>query len=166
MPRIVPNLWFDTNAQEAAEFYVSVFPNSRITGMSHYTAEHPGPAGPNTVLTVSFELDGAPVLGINGGSAHAGFTETFSFMIECEDQAEIDSYWEKLIADGGSEGPCGWCKDRFGFSWQVVPKGIDEFWESNDEAAVNRALGAMFQMTKLDIAALKAAAAGEAVPNA
>lgn len=163
MPKITPSLWFDTNAQEAAEFYVSVFPNSRIVAVSHYTEEIKGPGGPGSVLTVSFELDGAPVVGINGGSVHAGFTETFSFMIECEDQAEIDAYWDKLTADGGSEGPCGWCKDKFGFSWQVVPKGIDQFWIDHDEAAVNRAMQAMFRMKKLDVAALEAAAAGAAV---
>jgi predicted 3-demethylubiquinone-9 3-methyltransferase (glyoxalase superfamily) len=164
MPKIVPNLWFDTNAQDAAEFYVSVFPNSRITGTSYYTESTPGPGGPGSVLTVSFELDGTPVVGINGGPAHAGFTETFSFMIECEDQAEIDAYWEKLTADGGSEGPCGWCKDKFGFSWQVVPKGIDEFWAGQqDEAVRDRALQAMMKMKKLDVAALHAAAEGATV---
>lgn len=164
MPRIVPNLWFDTNAMEAAEFYVSVFPNSRITGTSNYTESTPGPGGPGSVLTVSFELDGTPVIGINGGPAHAGFTETFSFMIECEDQDEIDAYWEKLTADGGSEGPCGWCKDKFGFSWQVVPKGIDEFWASQkDEAVRDRTLQAMMKMGKLDVAALRAAAEGAPV---
>lgn len=164
MPRIVPNLWFDTNAQEAAEFYVSVFPDSRITAISHYPKDVSAPGEQGGVLTVSFVLDGTPVVGINGGPAHAGFTETFSFMIECEDQAEIDAYWEKLTADGGSEGPCGWCRDRFGFSWQVVPEGMDRFWADHDEAAVSRAMKAMFDMKKLDVAALEAAAAGAGAP--
>jgi predicted 3-demethylubiquinone-9 3-methyltransferase (glyoxalase superfamily) len=163
MPKIVPNLWFDTNALQAAEFYVSVFPNSRITATTHYPSDISGPGEPGGVLTVSFELDGVPVVGINGGPAHATFTEAFSFMIECEDQAEIDAYWEKLIADGGSEGPCGWCKDRFGFSWQVVPKGMDSFWAQHDEAAVSRAMKVMFDMKKLDVAALDAAVAGAPV---
>lgn len=156
MPKIIPNLWFDHQAAEAAEFYVSVFPNSRVTATSHYTDA--GPGEPGSVLTVAYELDGEPFTAINGGPAHAGFTETVSFLIECEDQAEIDAYWEKLTADGGSEQPCGWCKDKFGLSWQVVPKGMEDFFASNDTAAVNRAMEAMFTMTKLDVAALEAAA--------
>jgi len=162
MPKIIPNLWFDSQAAEAAEFYVSVFPNSRVTATSHYTDA--GPGEPGSVLTVAYELDGEPFTAINGGPAHAGFTETVSFLIECEDQAEIDAYWAKLTADGGSEQPCGWCKDRFGLSWQVVPKGMEDFFASNDTAAVNRAMEAMFTMTKLDIAALEAAAKGTGAP--
>ncbi|WP_445150331.1 VOC family protein [Baekduia sp. Peel2402] len=164
MPKIIPNLWFDNQAAEAAEFYVSVFPNSRVTATSHYTDA--GPGEPGSVLTVAYELDGEPFIAINGGPAHAGFTETVSFLIECEDQAEIDAYWAKLTADGGSEQPCGWCKDKFGLSWQVVPKGMDEFFASNDTAAVNRAMEAMFTMTKLDVAALEAAAKGTGAPAA
>jgi predicted 3-demethylubiquinone-9 3-methyltransferase (glyoxalase superfamily) len=164
--KITPNLWFDTRAQEAAEFYVSVFPNSRITAITHYPKDIKGPGEPGSVLTVSFELDGTPVLALNGGPEFAGFTETFSFAIGCEDQAEIDRYWEKLTADGGSESECGWCKDKFGFSWQVVPKGMDEFWGRNDEAAVSRAMKVMFGMKKLDWAALEAAAKGEPAPSA
>jgi predicted 3-demethylubiquinone-9 3-methyltransferase (glyoxalase superfamily) len=158
MPKITPNLWFDTQAQEAAEFYVSVFPNSRITTISHYPDDTIGKAG--TVLTVAYELDGQPFVNINGGPAHAGFTETVSFMIECEDQAEIDAYWEKLIADGGEEGPCGWCQDRFGLSWQVVPKGVEELVASEDKEAVARWMKAMYPMKKLDVAVLQAAAEG------
>lgn len=164
MPKIIPNLWFDNQAAEAAEFYVSVFPNSRVTATSHYTEV--GPGEPGSVLTVAYELDGEPFTAINGGPAHAGFTETISFLIECEDQAEIDAYWAKLTADGGSEQPCGWCKDKFGLSWQVVPKGMEDFFASNDTAAVNRAMEAMFTMTKLDVAALEAAAKGTGAPAA
>jgi predicted 3-demethylubiquinone-9 3-methyltransferase (glyoxalase superfamily) len=164
MPKIIPNLWFDAEAQAAADFYVSLFPNSAITGLTHYTEA--GPGEPGSLLTVSFTLDGQPFIAINGGPAHAGFTETISFAIECEDQAEIDRYWERITADGGEEGPCGWAKDRFGLSWQVVPKGMDEFFASEDPAAVARAMEAMFTMKKLDVAALRAAADGTPAPAA
>jgi len=155
MPEITPNLWFDTQAEEAAAFYVSVFPNSRVTALTHYTDAGPRPAG--SVLTVEFELDGRRFVGINGGPEFT-FDEAVSFMIECEDQAEIDGYWAALTADGGQEGPCGWCKDRFGLSWQVVPKGMDALFADPDKARVNRAMEAMFAMRKIDMAALQRAA--------
>jgi predicted 3-demethylubiquinone-9 3-methyltransferase (glyoxalase superfamily) len=154
--KITPNLWFDTQAEEAAEFYVSVFPNSRITGKTHYTDAAPGKTG--TVMTVEWELDGTRFVGINGGPQFT-FDEAVSFEIECKDQEEVDYYWDRLT-DGGSEGPCGWCKDRFGLSWQVVPAGAVELFSDADPARAERAMKAMFGMKKLDIAALKAAADG------
>ena len=154
--KIRPNLWFDTQAEEAAEFYVSVFPNSRITGKTHYTDAAPGKTG--TVMTVEWELDGTRFVGINGGPQFT-FDEAVSFEIECKDQEEVDYYWDRLT-DGGSEGPCGWCKDRFGLSWQVVPAAAVELFSDADPARAERAMKAMFGMKKLDIAALKAAADG------
>lgn len=158
MPRITPNLWFDTNALEAAEFYVSLFPNSRIGTVTHYGAETPARAG--TVLTVNFELDGQEYTGINGGPQFT-FDEAISLLINCKDQAEVDRYWEALTADGGEEGPCGWCKDKFGLSWQVVPEGWEQLLTSDDEEAVQRGMNAMYGMQKLDLAALQAAFDGK-----
>lgn len=154
MPRITPNLWFDDQALEAAEFYVSVFPNSRITDVLHYTAAGPGPEG--TVLSVNFELDGQPFTGINGGPVFP-FTEAVSLLIDCKDQAEIDHYWEKLT-DGGEEVQCGWLKDRYGLSWQVVPAGWEAIVNDPDRERARRATEAMLGMVKLDLAALQAAA--------
>lgn len=157
MPEIVPNLWFDTQAEEAAEFYCSVFPGSRILFTSRYPEAVPDRAG--TVLTVEFELDGQRFTALNGGPQFE-FNEAVSLLIECEDQDEIDHYWEKLT-DGGHESMCGWLKDRYGVSWQVVPKGMDKLF-AEDPAGANRAMQAMFGMRKLDIAALRAAAEGVA----
>ncbi len=156
MPRIVPNLWFDTQAEEAAEFYVSIFPNSRVTEITRYTEAGPGPAG--SVLTVNFELDGQLFTGINGGPQFP-FTEAVSFVIECADQAELDHYWDRLT-DGGQEVQCGWLKDRYGLSWQVVPAGWEELMNDPDPERAARATAAMLGMVKLDIAALEAAADG------
>ncbi len=156
MPRIVPNLWFDTQAEEAAEFYVAIFPNSRVTDLTRYTEAGPGPAG--SVLTVNFELDGQLFTAINGGPQFP-FTEAVSFVIECADQAELDHYWERLT-DGGQEVQCGWLKDRYGLSWQVVPAGWEELMSDPDPERVARATTAMMGMVKLDIAALQAAADG------
>jgi predicted 3-demethylubiquinone-9 3-methyltransferase (glyoxalase superfamily) len=154
--QITPNLWFDTEAEDAANFYVSVFKNSRIVAVGRYTEAGPREAG--TVMTVEFELDGQRFVGINGGPEFT-FDEAVSFAIECETQEEIDYYWERLT-DGGSEGPCGWCKDRFGLSWQVMPSGMGELFADSDPARAERAMTAMFGMKKLDIAALRAAADG------
>jgi predicted 3-demethylubiquinone-9 3-methyltransferase (glyoxalase superfamily) len=154
---IIPNLWFDTEAEQAAEFYVSVFENSRIVSVSHYTDAGPRPAG--MVMTVEFELDGQRFVGINGGPEFT-FDEAVSFQITCDTQDEIDRYWEALT-EGGSEGPCGWLKDRFGLSWQVVPAGMEELFADPDTSRASRAMTAMFTMTKLDIAALRAAADGD-----
>jgi predicted 3-demethylubiquinone-9 3-methyltransferase (glyoxalase superfamily) len=156
MPKIVPNLWFDTQAEEAAEFYCSVFPDSRILSKSHYTEAGPREAG--MVLTVEWELDGQRFTGINGGPNFT-FDPAVSFLIECEDQDEIDYYWDKLLEGGGEESQCGWLSDRYGLSWQVVPKGMDEIFARSDDGA-RRAMEAMFGMRKLDVAALRAAAEG------
>ncbi|MFA5883795.1 MAG: VOC family protein [Acidimicrobiia bacterium] len=157
MPRITPNLWFDTQALEAAEFYVSVFPNSRVTEVARYTEAGPGPVG--TVLTVEFELDGQQYTAINGGPQFT-FDEAISLLVNCADQAEVDYYWEKLT-DGGEESMCGWLKDRYGLSWQVVPPGMAEIFADPDPTKAERAMRAMLQMRKLDLAALQAAADGE-----
>lgn len=154
--KIVANLWFDTEAEEAATFYCSIFKNSRIVNVTHYTAAGPREAG--SVMTVEWELDGVPFVGINGGPDFT-FDEAISFQVNCADQAEIDYFWERLT-DGGSEGPCGWCKDRFGVSWQITPSGWDELFAERDSAAAERAMRAMFTMKKLDLAALEAAADG------
>jgi predicted 3-demethylubiquinone-9 3-methyltransferase (glyoxalase superfamily) len=156
MQKIVPSLWFDTEAEEAADFYTSVFKNSRIVNVARYTEA--GPREPGTVMTVEFELDGQRFIGINGGDQFK-FSEAVSFQIHCETQEDVDHYWEKLT-DGGSEGPCGWCKDKFGLSWQVVPGGMDELFSHPDPERARRAMEAMFKMKKLDIAALQAAADG------
>ena len=156
MPQIVPNLWFDTEAEEAAEFYCSVFPNSRILSKSHYTDAGPREVG--MVLTVEFELDGQRFTGINGGPDFT-FSPAVSFLIECDDQAEIDHYWDRLLEGGGQESQCGWLSDRFGLSWQVVPKGMEQLF-AEDPAGAERAMKAMFGMRKLDVAALRAAAEG------
>jgi predicted 3-demethylubiquinone-9 3-methyltransferase (glyoxalase superfamily) len=157
-PRITPNLWFDTEAEEAAEFYVSVFPNSRIVGVLHYTEAGPRPAG--TVMTVEFELDGQRFIAINGGPEFT-FDEAVSLQINCADQDEVDRYWERLT-DGGEEGPCGWLKDRYGLSWQVIPTALEELLADPDPARAARAMEAMFRMRKIDVAALRRAA--DAVP--
>jgi predicted 3-demethylubiquinone-9 3-methyltransferase (glyoxalase superfamily) len=154
MPRIIPNLWFDSEGLEAAEYYVSLFPNSRVTHITRYTEAGPGPAG--SVLTVDFELDGQPFTAINGGPAFT-FDEAVSLLIECADQAEIDSYWAELT-DGGEESMCGWLKDRYGLSWQVVPSGWDELLNSPDPARAERAMRALLGMRKIHMAAIEAAA--------
>ncbi len=157
MPRITPNLWFDTEALEAAEYYVSIFPNSKVTNVWHYTDAGPRPAG--TVLTVDFVLDGQDYTAINGGPEFT-FDEAISLLVNCDDQEEIDYYWEKLGA-GGEEGPCGWLKDKYGVSWQISPTAAFEELMSGDQARADRAIRAMFDMKKLDLAALYAAADAE-----
>jgi predicted 3-demethylubiquinone-9 3-methyltransferase (glyoxalase superfamily) len=154
MPRITPNLWFDLESLEAAEFYCSVFPNSKITATSYYTEDSPRPAG--TVLTVDFELDGQAFTAINGGPEFK-FDEAISLLINCKDQKEIDYYWDKL-SEGGEESQCGWLKDKFGLSWQVAPEEMLDIVSGPDRERAHRAMQAMFGMKKLDIAALKAAA--------
>jgi len=154
MPRIIPNLWFDTQGEEAAQFYVSIFPNSRIKTITHYPEGGPGPAG--GVLTVDFELDGQPCTAINGGPQFT-FDEAISLLIECKDQAEVDYYWDALTADGGAESQCGWLKDKYGLSWQVVPTGWEKMFADPDTSKVQRAMTVMFGMKKLDLAELQAA---------
>lgn len=159
MTQITPMLWFDTQAEDAARFYVSLFPNSEVTHISHYTDA--GPRERGMVLTVEFTLDGQRFTALNGGPEFT-FSEAISFVISCKDQEEVDSYWSKLT-DGGEEGPCGWLKDRFGLSWQVVPAGFEELMTDPDEGRRDRAMRAMLSMKKLDLAAIKAAADGAAV---
>lgn len=154
--RITPNLWFDTEAEDAARFYVSVFKHARIVNVTHYTEAGPRPAG--TVMTVEFELDGQRFVGINGGPQFK-FDEAVSFEIGCETQEEVDYYWERL-SEGGEEGQCGWLKDRYGLSWQVVPTGMEEVFADPDPKRAERAMQAMLGMTKIDIAALRRAADG------
>lgn len=149
MPRITPFLWFDNNAEEAVEFYLKVFPNSRRTGELRSGDAGPGPKG--SIVTISFELDGQQFTALNGGPDHQ-FNEAISFFIHCKDQAEIDHYWSKLLEGGGSEIACGWLKDRFGVRWQVVPEKIGELLREPG------AMRAMMSMKKLDIAVLQAAA--------
>jgi predicted 3-demethylubiquinone-9 3-methyltransferase (glyoxalase superfamily) len=158
MPRtITPNLWFDTEAEEAANFYLSVFENSRILNVTHYNEAGPREAG--LVLTVEFELDGNRFVGINGGPDFK-FNEAVSFAVDCEDQDEIDYFWDKLVEGGGEHGPCGWLKDRYGLSWQVVPKGMDELFNHPDPERARRGMEAMLKMGKIDMAALNAAIEG------
>jgi predicted 3-demethylubiquinone-9 3-methyltransferase (glyoxalase superfamily) len=158
--QIIPNLWFDGQAEEAAEFYTSVFDDSRILGKTHYPENSPGEAG--TVMTVEWELNGQRFVGINGGPQFK-FDEAVSFQITCSDQDEVDRYWDALMEGGGEPGPCGWLKDRFGLSWQVVPEGMEELFADPDKGRSERAMQAMLKMGKLDIAALRAAADGEPV---
>jgi len=150
MPRITPNLWFDGQALDAAEHYVTVFPDSRITDVSRM-----GDDGP--VITVSFELDGQAFLGLNGGPEFS-FTEAVSFVIDCADQAEVDRYWDELVSQGGEEGRCGWLKDRFGLSWQVVPRALVELLTDPDPRRATAAGIALRSMRRIDVAALHAAA--------
>jgi predicted 3-demethylubiquinone-9 3-methyltransferase (glyoxalase superfamily) len=154
MPKITPNLWFDTQAEQAAEYYCSIFPRSQINAVSHYGEAGPRDAG--MVLTVDFELDGQPFTAINGGPEFT-FDEAISFLIECADQDEVDRYW-KALSDGGEEGPCGWLKDRFGLSWQVVPIDLPRLLQDPDTGRGQRVMEAMLRMQKIEIAELYAAA--------
>ncbi|GAA2720521.1 VOC family protein [Cellulomonas aerilata] len=159
LQKIVPNLWFDTQAEEAAQFYISVFGSGRVIDVARYTDAGPGPAG--SVMTVEFEIAGQRFVGINGGPQFT-FSEAVSFQIDCQDQAEVDHYWDRLT-DGGEESMCGWLKDRYGVSWQVVPVGMAELFSGAEPGRTKRAMEAMLTMRKLDIAALRAAADGVAV---
>ena len=162
MDKISTCLWFDGNAEEAARFYTSLFPNSRIDSVDPSPGETPsGPEG--SIITVNFTLGGRSFIGLNGGPEFT-FTEAISLSIDCDDQAEVDRYWDALTAGGGEPGPCGWLKDRFGLSWQVVPRQLIEMYSSTDRAAARRAMEAMLKMTKLDVAELERAFAGEAMP--
>jgi predicted 3-demethylubiquinone-9 3-methyltransferase (glyoxalase superfamily) len=157
MPRITPNLWFVSEALQAAEFYTSIFPNSKITEITRYPAGVGEEAG--KVLTVTFELDGHEYTALNGGPQLA-FNEAISMLITCSGQDEVDHYWDALLAGGGQPSRVGWLKDRFGLSWQVVPAGMDEILASLDPAQSQRAVEAMARMTKLDLRELLAAADG------
>jgi len=155
MRGITPCLWFDTEGEEAARFYTSVFPRSRITDVARYGSAGPRPEG--TVMTVSFELDGQKFLALNGGPEFT-FSEAVSFQVFCETQDEVDSYWSTL-SEGGQEGPCGWLKDKFGLSWQIVPTRLTELLEDPDREKSQRVMAAMMEMRKIDVDALERAAA-------
>ncbi len=155
MRDLTPCLWFDAEGEEAATFYTSVFPNSRILHVARYGEAGPRPAG--TVMTVSFELDGQRFLALNGGPEFS-FSEAISFQVHCESQEEVDAYWSKL-SEGGEEGPCGWLKDRFGLSWQIVPTRLEELLGDPDSERAQRAMKAMLAMRKIEIAELERAAA-------
>ena len=154
MKKITPCLWFDTEAEEAANLYTSVFPNSRVLGVARYGDAGPRPAG--TVMTVNFELEGQEFVALNGGPEFT-FDEAISFQIACDSQDEVDYYWDKLT-EGGEEGPCGWLKDRFGLSWQIVPTRLIELIEDPDPGKSQRAMACMMGMKKIDIAAVEQAA--------
>jgi predicted 3-demethylubiquinone-9 3-methyltransferase (glyoxalase superfamily) len=162
MQKITPNLWYDTQVEEAANFYVSIFKNSKLGKITRYGKEgfevHGMPEG--TVMTVEFELDGQQFLGLNGGP-HFKFNEAISFIIDCDGQEEVDYFWNKFTENGGEPGPCGWIKDQFGLSWQVVPRILNELLESSDKAKAGRAMKAMLQMKKIIVADLEAAAEGK-----
>jgi len=158
MPKISPFLWFDTQAEDAAKFYVSVFPGSKITKVSHYGEGGPGPKG--SVMVVEFVLDGQTVLALNGGPQFK-FNEAVSLNVECKDQAEVDRYWKALTAGGGEEGPCGWLKDKFGLSWQVNPTILTEMLDDPDPKKAKRVMDAMMKMKKIEIPILKKAYDGQ-----
>ena len=155
MTSISPCLWFDDNLEEAAEFYTKIFPNSSVGHIARYNEA--GPGEPGTAMAGDFDLDGLKFRGINGGPELAGFTESISFAVSCKDQAEVDHYWDALT-DGGEESQCGWLKDRFGLSWQVVPGGMEELFADPDRTRAERAMRAMLGMKKIDVAAMIAAA--------
>lgn len=154
MQKITPSLWFDTEAEEAARFYASVFPNSRVVEVTRYGSAGPRPEG--MVMTVSFDLDGQRFVALNGGPEFA-FNEAVSFQVSCETQADVDTYWSRL-SEGGEEGPCGWLKDRFGLSWQIVPTVLPELLADPDRERSQRVMGAMLGMRKIEIEALERAA--------
>lgn len=156
MPTIVPCLWFDMQAEEAATFYTSLFKNSKILQVTHYGPTGPGPNG--SVMTVRFTLDGQELMGLNGGPV-VHFNEAVSFVVKCDSQKELDKYWDALTA-GGAEVQCGWLKDRFGLSWQIVPAALDTLMDDRDPDKRDRVMQALLAMKKLDIEALELAHAG------
>ena len=159
MPKQIPCLWFDGQAEQAAQHYTAIFPNSEIGEITRYGPDTPGEEG--AVMTVEFRLDGQPYTGLNGGPQFT-FSEVISFQIMCADQEEVDRYWSRL-SEGGEEGPCGWLKDRFGVSWQVIPTRLYELLSDPDTARAQRAMQAMLGMKRIDIAEMERAA--EALPS-
>jgi len=155
--RVSTCLWFDRQAEDAANFYVSLLPNSRITGLSRYGEGAPLPAG--TALTVTFELDGTEYMALNGGPVFA-LSEAVSLIVSCETQAEVDRLWNALVADGGKESRCGWLKDRFGLSWQIIPARLREMMSSGEGTRKGRAFAELMKMGKIDVARLEAAWTG------
>ncbi|MEO0828128.1 MAG: VOC family protein [Cyanobacteria bacterium J06635_15] len=151
MQKITPFLWFDNNAEDAANFYTSIFKNSQILNIRRYSEGSPGPAG--TVMTVEFQLDGQDFIALNGGP-HFTFSPAISFFVNCNSQQEVDELWNRL-SDGGETQQCGWLKDKYGMSWQIIPTRLDELLHSNDTAKSKRVMEAMLKMVKLDIDALE-----------
>jgi predicted 3-demethylubiquinone-9 3-methyltransferase (glyoxalase superfamily) len=158
MNKITPFLWFDNQAEEAMKFYVSVFKNSKILETNRYGKGAPMPEG--TVMTVSAELDGQRFTALNGGAQPFGFSEAISFYVDCKDQAEVDTLWERLT-EGGEPGPCGWLKDKYGLSWQIVPRALTELLSDKDAEKASRVMQAMLKMSKIEIDELQKAYAGE-----
>ena len=158
MQKISPFLWFDSNAEEAANFYVAIFKDSKILKIARYGEAGPGPAG--SVMVVNFQIEGQDFIALNGGPLFK-FSEAISFVINCQTQEEVDHYWNKLTAGGGQESQCGWLKDKYGLSWQVTPTILGELLADQDQKKAQRVMQAMLQMKKIDIAALKRAAAQE-----
>jgi len=161
MPKITPFLWYDDKAEEAANFYASIFKNSKVGGITHYEEEGSKASGipAGTVMTVEFQLEGQDFVALNGGP-HFTFTEAISFVVNCETQDEVDEFWEKLSA-GGAESQCGWLKDKYGLSWQIVPTVLNEFFQDKDPEKSKRVMKAMLQMKKLDIKTLQQAYDGK-----
>ena len=157
MSKITPFLWFDHQAEEAARFYTSIFRNSKMGAVTRYGENMPGKAG--SVLTVTFEIEGVEYTALNGGPDHT-FTDAISFVVHCESQAEVDDYWAKLTANGGKEVACGWLKDKYGLSWQIIPTLLLELITDPDKAKAQRVTQAMLKMVKIDIPTLEAAARG------
>jgi len=151
--KITPFLWFDDKAEEAVNFYVSIFENSKIGSVSRYGEEGPGPAG--TVMVVTFTLDGQEFMALNGGPEFK-FTEAISLLVNCQTQEEVDKFWDKL-SKGGERGPCGWLKDKYGLSWQVAPTALGEMLQDKDPEKASRVMQAMLQMSKIDIKSLERA---------
>lgn len=157
MQKIVTYLWFDNQAEEAANFYTSLFEDSKVTEVTRYGEAGPGPVG--TAMVVTFQLAGQQFIALNGGPQFK-FNEAISLYVNCQTQAEVDELWGKLTADGGEEQPCGWLKDKYGLSWQIIPTVLPKLLSDPDPATAKRVMEAMFKMTKIDIAALEAARAG------
>jgi predicted 3-demethylubiquinone-9 3-methyltransferase (glyoxalase superfamily) len=158
MQKITPFLWFDDQAEEAARFYASIFDNSKVGSITHYSEGGPRPKG--TVMTVEFQLDGQDFVALNGGPMFK-FTEALSLSVSCSDQKEIDYFWQKLAADGGRYQPCGWLKDKYGLSWQVTPKTLPAMLQDKDPAKAQRVMNAVMEMEKIDLATLEKAYRGD-----
>ena len=156
--KITPFLWFDKQAEEAAQFYTSIFTDAKILKISRYGDAGPGPKG--SVMVVNFQLAGQEFTALNGGPLFK-FSEAFSFVVSCENQKEVDDYWSKLTSGGGQESQCGWLKDKFGFSWQIVPTALGKLMSDKDPTKASRVMQALLQMKKIDIATLEDAARGE-----
>jgi predicted 3-demethylubiquinone-9 3-methyltransferase (glyoxalase superfamily) len=159
MQKITPFLWFNDNGEEAMNFYVSLFKDSEILNISRYGAGSPLPEG--TLFTGSFQLHGQEVTVLNGGPQNFGFSEAISFFVNCETQSEVDELWDKLTSDGGEESQCGWLKDKYGLSWQIIPTALGRLLGGSDPAGAGRAMQAMLKMRKIDVAGLQRAYDGE-----